>query len=125
VSRAGFWKRDGFLGLAVAALLFMLGPSNLLQSLERKAYDLGVRASDRTSLDGESMAQLMFRIANEAPPASTAFNPAAPEGIFAFLHRALAKDADARYQTGAVFATAQCSAMDAVKRGVPTVDVTL
>lgn len=125
MSRAGFWKKDGFLGLAVAALLFMLGPSSLLQSLERKAYDRGVRATDRTSPDGESMAQLMFRIANQAPPAITAFNPAVPEGIVAFLHRALAKDADARYQTGAVLATALRSAMDAVKRGVPTVDITL
>jgi serine/threonine-protein kinase len=51
VSRAGFWKKDWFLGLVVAVLLFLLGPSDLLQSLERKAYDIGVRATDRTPSD--------------------------------------------------------------------------
>ncbi len=48
MSRAGFWKKDWFLGLVVAVVLFLLGGSDLIQSLERKAYDIGVRATDRT-----------------------------------------------------------------------------
>ena len=46
-----FWKKDWFVGLAVA-LLFLVGAgSDLIQSLERKAYDIGVQASSRTPSD--------------------------------------------------------------------------
>lgn len=46
-----FWKRDWFVGLLVA-LAFLVGAnSDLVQSLERKAYDLGVLASSRTPSD--------------------------------------------------------------------------
>lgn len=46
-----FWQRDWFVGL-LAALVFFLGAnSDLMQSLERKAYDLGVLASSRTPSD--------------------------------------------------------------------------
>ncbi len=51
MSKAGFWRRDWFLGLAVAVGLFLLAGSDLLQSLERKAYDMGVRATERTPSD--------------------------------------------------------------------------
>jgi len=46
-----FWRSDGFLGLAVALLVFAFAGSDLLQGLERKAYDLGVQASARTPSD--------------------------------------------------------------------------
>jgi serine/threonine-protein kinase len=51
VNKAGFWKKDWFLGLVVAAGLALFGASDLIQSLERKAYDLGVRFTDRTPSD--------------------------------------------------------------------------
>jgi hypothetical protein len=51
VKTAGFWRKDWFLGLAVAVVLFLFAGSDLIQSLERKAYDLGVRATDRTPSD--------------------------------------------------------------------------
>jgi serine/threonine-protein kinase len=47
VKKAGFWTKDWFLGLAVAIVLFFLAGSDLLQSLERRAYDMGVRATER------------------------------------------------------------------------------
>jgi CHASE2 domain-containing sensor protein/tRNA A-37 threonylcarbamoyl transferase component Bud32 len=56
--------------------------------------------------EGESMAQLMFKIANEDPADVRTVNPAVPEAIAAFLQRALAKDPDQRYQTGEHFAGA-------------------
>jgi len=56
--------------------------------------------------EGESMAQLMFRIANEPPANILSANPAVPPGLVAFLARALAKDPDHRFQTGAEFAAA-------------------
>jgi serine/threonine-protein kinase len=51
VSKAGFWRRDWFLGLAVAVGLFFVGGSDPIQSLERKAYDMGVRVTDRAPSD--------------------------------------------------------------------------
>ena len=46
-----FWQKDWFVGLLVA-LVFLLGAdSDLMQSLERKAYDLGVLATSRTPSD--------------------------------------------------------------------------
>jgi serine/threonine-protein kinase len=42
-----FWKSDWFLGLVVATAVFLLSATDLVRSLERKAYDLGVRASTR------------------------------------------------------------------------------
>ena len=48
---AGFWTKDWFLGLAVAIALSLFAGSDLIQSLERKAYDMGMRATDRTPSD--------------------------------------------------------------------------
>ena len=49
--KSGFWKKDWFLGLAVTLLLLLAGHSQLIQSLERAAYDWGVRASSRVPSD--------------------------------------------------------------------------
>jgi serine/threonine-protein kinase len=49
--RSGFWKSDWFLGLVVVVLMMFAGGSDLLQSLERKAYDMGVQASTRAPSD--------------------------------------------------------------------------
>ena len=46
-----FWKADWFVGLLVALLFLFCANSDLMQSLERKAYDVGVRASTRTPSD--------------------------------------------------------------------------
>ncbi len=46
-----FWKSDWFVGLLVSAVVFALGSSSLLQSLERKAYDLAMGMTDRTPAD--------------------------------------------------------------------------
>lgn len=46
-----FWKADWFVGLLVVLLFLFSANSDLIQSLERKAYDLGVRASSRTPSD--------------------------------------------------------------------------
>src|SRR6185295_7117478 len=46
--KSGFWKTDWFLGLAVVvAFVFFNRATDLVASLERKAYDLGVQASNR------------------------------------------------------------------------------
>ena len=55
---------------------------------------------------GESMAQLMFKIANEAPVDIRSVNPAVPEALVAFLERAMAKDPEQRFQSGEEFAVA-------------------
>jgi serine/threonine-protein kinase len=56
--------------------------------------------------EGESMAQLMFKIASEPPADILAVNPAVPPGLVAFLGRAMAKNPDERFQTGEEFAQA-------------------
>ncbi len=47
----GFWKTDWFLGAALSVLMLFAGGSDLIRSLERKAYDMGVAASARTPLE--------------------------------------------------------------------------
>ena len=56
--------------------------------------------------EGESMAQLMFKISSEPPTDILSIRPDVPPGLVAFLDTAFAKDADQRYQTGEEFAVA-------------------
>ncbi len=49
--KTGFWKTDWFLSLIVSGVMLVAAGSDLIRSLERKAYDLGVQASSRTPLD--------------------------------------------------------------------------
>lgn len=51
MTKADFWKKDWFLGLAVTVVLLFAGGSQLIQGLERAAYDWGVRASSRAASD--------------------------------------------------------------------------
>ncbi len=46
MKKTAFWTADWFLGLIVALVLFFASGSDLVQSLERLAYDWGVRASN-------------------------------------------------------------------------------
>ena len=46
-----FWKRDWFVGVLVTLFFLFASNSDLIQSLERKAYDLGVRATTRMPSD--------------------------------------------------------------------------
>jgi serine/threonine-protein kinase len=78
------------------------GRSDLF-SLAVSLYQL---LSGRLPFEGESMAQLMFKIANEAPADIRAHNPALAPGLVAFLDRAMAKNPDERYQSGEEFAQA-------------------
>src|SRR5216684_379648 len=56
--------------------------------------------------EGDSMAQLMYRIANEHAPDILQYNPSLPPALVAFLDKAMAKEAGERYQTGEEFAGA-------------------
>ena len=47
----GFWRSDWFIGVVVTLLVLIFSGHDLLQSLERKAYDLGVRATSQTPND--------------------------------------------------------------------------
>ena len=62
--------------------------------------------SGRLPFEGDSMAQLMFRIANEDAPDILTINSMVPVGIASFLRKAMAKDADERFQAGDEFAVA-------------------
>jgi serine/threonine-protein kinase len=62
--------------------------------------------------EGDSMAQLMFRIANEHPTDILSVNPKVPPCVVAIIDRALAKKISERYQTGSEMAEEirQCAA---------------
>ena len=51
MNNRAFWKRDGFVGILVTLFFLFASGSDLIQSLERKAYDLGVRATTRVPSD--------------------------------------------------------------------------
>ncbi len=61
-----YWKTDWFAGLAISLLFLFSANTNLLQSLERTAYDWGVQASSRApgdkvvliAIDDQSIASL-------------------------------------------------------------------
>ena len=71
-------------------------------------FSLGVMlyqmSCGKLPFEGDSMAQLMFRIANEAHPDIRTINPDLPDCVVDIIGKALTKDPDARYQTGAEFA---------------------
>jgi serine/threonine-protein kinase len=70
------------------------------------AVSLYQMACGKLPFEGDSMAQLMFRIANEPAPDILALNPSLPPAFVAFLDKAMAKEAEERYQTGEEFAAA-------------------
>src|SRR6476660_1242871 len=51
MKKLDFWRADWFLGVVVAVVILVLSGRDLIQSLERKAYDLGVQATSRTPSD--------------------------------------------------------------------------
>jgi len=79
-------------------------------------FSLGVTlyqlACGSLPFQGESMTQLMFKIANEPPIDIFGINPALPECLAAIINKSLAKDVDARFRSGEEMAQAlrQCAA---------------
>ena len=48
IKKTGFWRSDALLGIVVSLFILVLGSSPFIQSLERQAYDAGVKATART-----------------------------------------------------------------------------
>jgi len=73
-------------------------------------FSLGVTLfqllTGRLPFEGESMTQLMFAIANNPHPPIRQLNALLPAWVDAVVDRALAKDFEKRFQTGAEFAEA-------------------
>ncbi|MEO8165818.1 MAG: serine/threonine-protein kinase, partial [Betaproteobacteria bacterium] len=88
-------------------------------------FSLGVTlyqlASGHLPFQGDSMTQLMFKIANEAPIDILDVNPAIPECLVAIINKALAKNVAERYQSGDELA----QAVRACAAQFDTLDVTL
>jgi serine/threonine-protein kinase len=99
------------------------GRSDLF-SLAVSLYQL---ACGKLPFEGESMAQLMYKIANEHAPDILKYNPSLPPAFVAFLDKAMAKEAEGRYQTGEEFAAALRSVFGATAAGAAStgVDISL
>jgi len=91
------------------------GRSDLF-SLAVSLYQL---LSGKLPFEGESMAQLMYKIANEVPTDILSVSPKVPHGLVAFLDKALAKNPDERYQSGEEFAAALRAATGAAAAAAP------
>lgn len=51
MKKQSFWKTDWFVGAVVVLVFLFIAQSDLMQSLERKAYDLALQASSRAPSD--------------------------------------------------------------------------
>ncbi len=92
------------------------------------AVSLYQMACGKLPFEGDSMAQLMYRIANEQAPDILTIKPSLPPAFVAFLDKAMAKDADERYRSGEEFAAAlraTLSGSAAPKAGAADVDFSL
>lgn len=92
---------------------FYMSPEQLCgQKVEGRSdlFSLGVTlyqlACGQLPFKGDSMAQLMFKIANEPHPDIRIHNPRLPACVVAITNRALAKDPERRYQNGEQMAKA-------------------
>ena len=74
---------------------------------------------------GESMTQLMYKIANEAQPDIRSFNPKIPERLVAIINRALSKDINQRYQRGDEMANDLRACLESQAKPSPDVDISL
>lgn len=61
MKKLSFWKADWFLGLIVVVVMLAAARGDLIQSLERKAYNLGVQAASRAPSDRIAVIPLMTR----------------------------------------------------------------
>jgi hypothetical protein len=81
--RKDFWKSGWFLGVAVAVAVLVISRTDFVQSMERKAYDLGVRVpnripSDRSAviaIDGNSIVNTDRKLAHSVAAAGNVVLP--------------------------------------------------
>lgn len=92
-------------------------------------FSLGVTiyqlASGGLPFQGETMTQLMFKIANEPPADILALNPTLPDALVAIIDKALAKDKAQRFATGEEMAAALRACAAEVAASSSSLDVTL
>jgi serine/threonine-protein kinase len=74
---------------------------------------------------GDSMAQLMFKIANEPPVDILSYRPDLPPAVVDVINKALAKQPEDRYQTGDEMAAAIRAAASGTAAKTSTVDFNL
>ena len=92
-------------------------------------FSLGVTlyqmASGQLPFVGDSMAQLMFKIGNEAQADIRSLNPEVPSGLAAVIDRAMQKDMAQRYQSGDEMARDLRACLQAAPAQRPDIDIQL
>lgn len=84
--KSRFWSSDWFAGLLITIVVVLL--------------------SDSLPFKADSMASLMFKITNEEAAVVRTIRADIPEALAAVINKALLKDVELRYQSGAEFADA-------------------
>ncbi len=84
--KSRFWSSDWFAGLLITIVVVLL--------------------SDSLPFKADSMASLMFKITNEEAADVRTIRADIPEALAAVINKALLKDVELRYQSGAEFADA-------------------
>ena len=69
--------------------------------------------------EGDSVATLMYKIANEAPPSPTTYNEALPAELVRIIERGMEKEAEKRYQRGQELAGELRQVIPLVRPGRP------
>ncbi|VAW68541.1 Protein kinase [hydrothermal vent metagenome] len=83
--KQAFWRRDWFAGFVICIVIISLGKTGLFDHLERTAYDLGVRSSERTPNN-----KIAIIAVDDISIANIGRWPW-PRGVHAKLHRILKK----------------------------------
>ncbi len=122
MKKLDFWRSNWFLGVLVALVVLTLWDRDLVQSLERKAYDLGGQATSRTPSDKIAIIAIDKQSIDNIGRWSWARDVYArmiDMCAAAIVNKALAKNPDQHWQDGEMMAKALRLCLQSLSVGTP------